>query len=469
MQLRLSTVTEEVTVVGQTSPLVDVTRAVTGTNITLRLTESLPTGRSYQSYLQLVPGVAPDSQISAGNPASRSGVNWKENSATSDNIGGSTDNVYYFEGINVTDPVTGTFGANLNTEIIQEQKVITGASRPSTSGASGLISTVITKSGSNSYSGSYNYFFRNDGFVAENVHSPGAKFSTRTRRSRSAVRSVKNSCGASAASATSTTDAGRQCVRHAAVPPPTSQTTQKQGFAKGELDAPRQNDMVTFTFLNDPQTRDADTDASVANSRIRRREQGGNNYSAGYNRVLELAPVVDGGVNYHDAAISDFTVGRTSRATRWRSRPATFGRWPTSSLACFGQNFPETRPTWQARGSAQYQWDRHAFKGGLEWTQHEDHRNLQLHGSRQGPVHVDLEPLPGNWRHNGGQHLDGDRLVDASVAEFDRVGLQRADRDDQHAAEQRRVLHRVRHRPQRHDHRGRAQHRAGIQQHRRQP
>ena len=27
----------------------------------------------------------------------------------------------------MTDPVTGTFGANLNTEIIQEQQVITGA------------------------------------------------------------------------------------------------------------------------------------------------------------------------------------------------------------------------------------------------------------------------------------------------------------------------------------------------------
>ena len=104
VQLTVSSVTEEVTVTGQTTPVVDVTRAVSGTDITLQLTESLPTGRSYQSYLQLVPGVMPDSQISAGNPASRSGVNWKENSATSDNIGSSTDNTYYFEGINVTDP-----------------------------------------------------------------------------------------------------------------------------------------------------------------------------------------------------------------------------------------------------------------------------------------------------------------------------------------------------------------------------
>ena len=45
-ELVLSTVTENVTVLGQTTPLVDVTRAVSGTDITLRLTESLPTGRS---------------------------------------------------------------------------------------------------------------------------------------------------------------------------------------------------------------------------------------------------------------------------------------------------------------------------------------------------------------------------------------------------------------------------------------
>lgn len=121
IELTLAGQTEVVNVTGLTTPVVDVTRATSGVDITLQLTEALPTGRSYQSYLQLVPGVMPDSTVSGGNPASRSGMNWKDSSTTSDNIGASTDNVYYFEGINVTDPVTGTFGANLNVEIIQEQ------------------------------------------------------------------------------------------------------------------------------------------------------------------------------------------------------------------------------------------------------------------------------------------------------------------------------------------------------------
>jgi Carboxypeptidase regulatory-like domain len=168
--LTLSTVTEQVTVLGVSTPLVDVTRAVAGQDITLQLTESLPTGRSYQSYLQLVPGVLPDSPNQSGNPSSRSGMNWKDQ-IVGDNLGVSTDNHYYFEGINVTDPVTGTFGSNLNTEIIQEQKVITGGIPAEYVGSSGLISTVITKSGSNIYSGSANYFFQNDKLVAANDHN----------------------------------------------------------------------------------------------------------------------------------------------------------------------------------------------------------------------------------------------------------------------------------------------------------
>ncbi len=50
------------------SPVVDVTSAVVAEDITLDLTEAVPTGRTYQSYLQLVPGVFPDDPESPGNP-----------------------------------------------------------------------------------------------------------------------------------------------------------------------------------------------------------------------------------------------------------------------------------------------------------------------------------------------------------------------------------------------------------------
>ena len=80
-------------------------------------------------------------------------------------------------GINVTDGVSGTFGANLNTEIIQEQQVLTGGIPAEYVGAPGLLSSVVTKSGTNQLTGSVNYFFQNDGLVAENRNASDQEFS----------------------------------------------------------------------------------------------------------------------------------------------------------------------------------------------------------------------------------------------------------------------------------------------------
>ena len=169
--LSIAAVTESISVTGE-APIVDVTSAQTGQDVTLELTESLPTGRSYQSYLQLVPGVLPSS---TGNPAARAGVNFSDVNGV---VGQSSDNVYYVEGINVTDRYTGTFGANLNTEIIQEQSVLTGGLSAEYQGAPGLVSNVATKSGGNQFSGSLNYFFQDDSLVADNENTANAGFST---------------------------------------------------------------------------------------------------------------------------------------------------------------------------------------------------------------------------------------------------------------------------------------------------
>ena len=147
------------------TPVVDVTNAITGQDITLRADRvaadrpqlpELPAAGARRDARR--PGVERQ-------PRGASGLNYSD---IGGNVGISADNVYYFDGINVTDPVTGTFGANLNTEIIQEQHVITGAIPAEFVGAPGLISNVVTKSGSNSFHGSANYFFQNSGLVAEN-------------------------------------------------------------------------------------------------------------------------------------------------------------------------------------------------------------------------------------------------------------------------------------------------------------
>ena len=118
INLSLATVTEELLVTAE-SPIVDVTSSIAGQDITLDLTESLPTARSYQDYLQLVPGVQAAFNNGKGiNPSSRSGLNYR---TLFGEVSTSRDNYYYIEGINVTDGVQGLSRTNLNTEIIQEE------------------------------------------------------------------------------------------------------------------------------------------------------------------------------------------------------------------------------------------------------------------------------------------------------------------------------------------------------------
>ncbi|WP_339915067.1 TonB-dependent receptor [uncultured Brevundimonas sp.] len=161
----------DVVVTGRSLAAVDTTSATVSTTLTLETVESLPTGRNYQSYLQLVPGVKP----SDGNPSSRSGVNYSD---VGGRIGTSTDNVYYLDGVDVTDPATGTFGSNFNSEIIQEQQVIVGGVPAEYAGGSGLISRVVTKSGGNEWHGSLNYYLQNDSLVATDDHNTSGGFST---------------------------------------------------------------------------------------------------------------------------------------------------------------------------------------------------------------------------------------------------------------------------------------------------
>ena len=373
--MAVGALSEAVTVFGDASPVVDVRRAITGQDITLDLTESLPTGRSYQSYLQLVPGVLPDSPTQAGNPASRSGVNWTD-IVTNGNIGVSTDNQIYFEGINVTDPVTGTFGAHLNTEIIQEQKVVTGGIPAEYVGSAGLISTVITKSGSNLFTGSGNYFFQNDRLIARNEHAESARFeSNDTAFTVGGPLWRDHIWGFGSFRYTGRTeDVNAQDTR---VRIREVTTTQKQGFAKASW-AMTPNDLFSVMFLNDPFTRSGSIDPSVVNNRDRRRVQGGNNYSTTYNRVWNNV-LIDGTVNLHDAEVSDrarLTAARNTVAFRAGDTRAL----TDEQLGGFGQDLVETRPTKQARAALQYGLGVHRVKAGFELGQHEDHMNLRYTG-----------------------------------------------------------------------------------------
>ncbi len=366
VRLGASEITEELVVVAE-APLVDVTKTQAGQDITLQLTESLPTARTYQDYLQLVPGVQ-DSLGETDNPASRSGINYRDrDDADIGDAGFSTDNVYYFDGINVTDRTLSMNGADLNTEIIQEQSVLTGAIPAEFVGVPGLVSNVVTKSGGNEFSGSVNYYFQNDGLVESNEHFADDSFAT----SDAAV-----TLGGPVASdkawffvSLRQTELDRDVTNEDGefLRRPTRESD--QGFAKLTW-AITGSDVLSGTYLTDPQDQSGLFDRDVTNGRDLRRERGGDRFSLGYNRVwgsaaLELA------YTEHDADRHEFPKSEENRNTISFAPGVSFSS-AEEFLGGDGIRNLEERGTESQRGSLEYlfdtSWGDHALKFGVVST-----------------------------------------------------------------------------------------------------
>jgi hypothetical protein len=374
--LTMASVSESITVTAD-APIVDTTSATVGQELTLELTESLPTGRSYQSYLQLVPGVLPST---TGNPASRSGMNYSDIGGA---IGQSTDNFYYVEGINVTDPLTGTFGANLNTEIIQEQKVMTGGIPAEFAGAPGLLSSVVTKSGSNNFTGSVNYYTQNDSLVADNEHSTGAKFSTYDSAITIGGPIVRDKAWFFGSYRILNTDT--DVVTNAGAFLRTVSNEGEQGYGKLSWQL-TSKDRLSGTFTNDPTDISGSTVNTTLNTRSSGQKQGGDRYSVEYNRVFSSNFLLDAAVGKHNGEVSTVAsiqeILNTVVFKRSDNRPLS-----EQQLGGAGANNVSERDTDFYRGSLEGVFDTglgsHTVKLGLEQENHINFRDSRFVGGVQ--------------------------------------------------------------------------------------
>ncbi len=84
--------------------------------------------------------------------------------------GTSGDNSYLIDGLNTTDPVTGTFGTNFNYDAIQEMNFQTGGFEAEFGQATGGIVNLVTKSGGNEFSGSLDLRYRNQDMTLSGDH-----------------------------------------------------------------------------------------------------------------------------------------------------------------------------------------------------------------------------------------------------------------------------------------------------------
>ena len=149
--LALGAVSEAITVTAE-AVVVDPTQTTVQQNFgpqQLKYATIGSAGRSYQTVLQQAPGVA------GGSNPQVMGANLGQNN-------------YLLDGVNTTDPVTHTFGSNLPFDAIQEVSIQTLGKDAEYGRAIGGVVNVVTKSGGNEFSGTFDARYTSDQFSETN-------------------------------------------------------------------------------------------------------------------------------------------------------------------------------------------------------------------------------------------------------------------------------------------------------------
>ncbi len=129
---------EEQVIITGAAPVLDTTSSTSGVNVEREFSERLPGADNYQTQLQIQGGTT---ATGGGNPSVRGGMRF--------------NNVYFFDGVDTTDPLTGTFGANLNADAIAETEIMTGGMPAEYGRVSGGVINTVTKSGGNEFTGGF--------------------------------------------------------------------------------------------------------------------------------------------------------------------------------------------------------------------------------------------------------------------------------------------------------------------------
>lgn len=152
--MKPKTLEEEVTVIAE-APLVDVEKTSFSSTYDSGVLQSLPTRRyTFFDMVQASPGITPSSVGS---------------SRVSSFGGGSEDNAYYIQGIDISSPETGAAWPWPMPDIIEEIEV-TGIGAPAEYGNfTGAVINVLSKGGSNTFHGAVKYFIQHDKLTANNT------------------------------------------------------------------------------------------------------------------------------------------------------------------------------------------------------------------------------------------------------------------------------------------------------------
>jgi hypothetical protein len=157
MTMKVGQVSETVNVVGE-SPLVDVYKTDSSTNIVPEQIESLPVAnRDFQSLAYLTPGVQRE----------RGGNRFIGNQPVIGAAGNASQSTIMVDGVDFTDPTLGMARARFSQEAIGEFRVIANRFDTEIGGSAGGALSIVTKSGTNDMHGSAFGFFRDKSLRAK--------------------------------------------------------------------------------------------------------------------------------------------------------------------------------------------------------------------------------------------------------------------------------------------------------------
>ena len=151
--------TAEAITVSAESPMVDSQKTAVASVVSQQQIESLPIdGRNFISFAVLTPGVSTDRTPQQGASAT-SGLTFAGQRARSNNI--------TVDGLNNNDSVVGSVRATFSQEAVREFQVITNSYSAEFGNATGGILNIVTKSGTNRFSGNGFFFVRDDALNAK--------------------------------------------------------------------------------------------------------------------------------------------------------------------------------------------------------------------------------------------------------------------------------------------------------------
>ena len=134
--LQMGSIEEEVTVIGQ-SPLIDIKSTVKGMTMTKEMFELLPRGRDFDTLVSAVPGVNNEPLLAGISVDGASGL----------------ENMYYIDGTDISNMMTGARGQGAAFEFVDEVQVKASGYEAEYGGAMGGVINVVTRQGGNEYHG----------------------------------------------------------------------------------------------------------------------------------------------------------------------------------------------------------------------------------------------------------------------------------------------------------------------------